>query len=154
ETIRLSGRIDRIDVGMMGDQIVFNVLDYKTGRKKRLKSEDFVRGLALQLPLYALAVQELLLVDSRAVPWRVGDWYLKDKGFESHGLPEFFESSPKGMREGKEWQELRGQLLGGVGGLVKGIRGGEFPVFSQDAECTSRCEFRTVCRVNQIRAQG
>ena len=37
ETVRLSGRIDRIDIGLVDGQVVFNVVDYKTGGKKRLK---------------------------------------------------------------------------------------------------------------------
>src|SRR5262249_269153 len=34
ETIRFSGRIDRIDIGMVGGEVVFNVIDYKTGGKR------------------------------------------------------------------------------------------------------------------------
>jgi ATP-dependent helicase/DNAse subunit B len=151
-TIRLSGRIDRIDIGLIGGQVVFNVLDYKTGGNKKLKEEDIKRGLALQLPLYAMAVQELLMIDRRAMPWRVGYWYLKDKGFDSHDLPQFFEATANGLCETGDWHALRGTLLERVVALVQGIRGGEFPVFSLDKECISRCEFRTVCRIGQIRA--
>jgi hypothetical protein len=41
-----------------------------------------------------------------------------------------------------------------VRSLVTGIRQGQFPVISADEQCTSRCEFSTVCRVNQARAIG
>ncbi|HTQ39786.1 MAG TPA: PD-(D/E)XK nuclease family protein [Pirellulales bacterium] len=154
ETVRLSGRIDRIDIGLVGGHVVFNVLDYKTGGNKKFKLQDFQSGLALQLPLYALAVQDLLLVDRRAVPWRVGYWYLREKGFESHGLPQLFEPCQTGLRETAHWQSLRGEILARVVSLVHGIRGGAFPVFSADEECTNRCQFSTVCRVHQIRALG
>src|SRR6185295_13149286 len=72
ETIRFSGRIDRIDIGVVGGQVVFNVLDYKTGRPAKFSPEDLKAGRALQLPIYAMAVEELLMVDRRALPWRIG----------------------------------------------------------------------------------
>jgi ATP-dependent helicase/DNAse subunit B len=152
ETVRLSGRIDRIDVGLVGDQIVFNVLDYKTGSKRGFKQAEIEAGLALQLPLYALAVQDLLLVDRRAMPWRVGYWYLKEKGFDAEKLPQLFEQVSGDLRETAAWNELRGILLSRVVQLVRGIRGGEFPVFSQDDNCTSHCSYGTLCRIGQIRA--
>ncbi len=152
ETIRFSGRIDRIDIGMVGGQVVFNIVDYKTGSRKRLKPADFEAGLALQLPLYALAVQELLMIDRRAVPWRVGYWYLKDKGFDTHSLPHLFESGRDGLQETDDWRSLRGTLLARLVSLVRGIRGGMFPVFSLDDECTSRCEYSNICRIGQIRS--
>ena len=151
ERIRLSGRIDRIDIGLVGDRVVFNVLDYKTGRNKKLKADDIQQGLALQLPLYAMAVQELLMIDRRAVPWRVGYWYLRDSGFQSHDLPQLFQSTPQGLCETGEWQTLKVTLLERVVQMVQGIRAGDFPVYSQDPDCTGRCEFHTVCRVGQVR---
>jgi hypothetical protein len=36
--------------------------------------------------------------------------------------------------------------------LVEGIKAGQFPVYSLDDDCTGRCAFRTVCRVNQVRS--
>jgi hypothetical protein len=36
--------------------------------------------------------------------------------------------------------------------LVAGIRDGQFPVYNPREDCTSRCEFRTVCRIAQIRS--
>jgi hypothetical protein len=97
-------------------------------------------------------VQELLMIDRRAVPWRVGYWYLKDKGFETHSLPQFFEPGGEQLQETEAWRALRGTLLARVVSLVRGIRGGMFPVYSLDDQCTSRCEYKTVCRIGQIRA--
>ncbi len=152
ETIRFSGQIDRIDIGLCGGEVVFNILDYKTGRKKKLSEEDLAAGLALQLPIYALAVQELLMIDRRAKPWRVGYWYVKEKGFECEGLPQCFTSGDAGLQETDAWRELRGTLLARVVTLVRSVRGGMFPVFSLDDQCTSRCAYSTVCRIGQVRA--
>jgi hypothetical protein len=154
EEIHFSGRVDRIDVGVSGNQVVFNILDYKTGAKKRLKIEDIHAGLALQLPLYAMAVEELLMIDRSAKPWRVGYWYLKAKGFESHGLPQFWESTDQGFAETQGWADLRKVLLDRVLEIVRGIRGGQYPVYSADEHCTSMCDYSTVCRIGQVRAMG
>ena len=32
------------------------------------------------------------------------------------------------------------------------MRRGEFPVWSDDENCTGRCPYSTVCRINQIRS--
>ena len=74
--VRIAGRIDRIDTGRVAGETVFNVLDYKTGGSTRFSVEAVQRGLALQLPLYALAVVEVVLADRDCVPGRpaTGTW--------------------------------------------------------------------------------
>ncbi|HZZ29246.1 MAG TPA: PD-(D/E)XK nuclease family protein [Pirellulales bacterium] len=154
EVVRLSGRIDRIDTGVIGNQIVFNVLDYKTGVKKNSTLPDVQSGLALQLPLYALAVQELLLAGQQALPWQVGYWWLKEKGFHTSGIPPLFELGAQGLCETEEWKSLRAEILARVVSLVQGIRGGKFPVFGAEKNCTTNCAYSTICRINQIRSLG
>ncbi len=58
-SVRLRGRIDRIDV--RPEDGAARVLDYKTGSvPQALKADSFSGGTALQLPLYLRAAQELL----------------------------------------------------------------------------------------------
>ena len=38
EVVRLAGRIDRIDLGEVSGQAVFNILDYKTGSERAIPS--------------------------------------------------------------------------------------------------------------------
>ena len=52
-TVRVSGRIDRIDTGRAAGETTFNVLDYKTGASIRFSPESINAGTTLQLPLYA-----------------------------------------------------------------------------------------------------
>ena len=111
----------------------------------------FNRAERCNCPLYAMAVQELLMVDRRAVPWRVGYWYLKDKGFDK-SLPQLFESFGDGLRETPNWNSLRGSIIARVASLVRNIRSGSFPVYSLDEDCTSQCPYATICRIGQIRA--
>jgi ATP-dependent helicase/nuclease subunit B len=154
EIIRFSGRIDRIDIGMVGGEVVFNVIDYKTGGKRAFRAKDIASGRAVQLPLYALAVQELLMIDRRAKPWRVGYWFLKDGGFDSLDIPQFYRQTAEGLCETDDWNALRGTLLSRVMSLVHGVREGQFPVYSLDEECTGRCEYHSICRIGQVRSLG
>ena len=69
QVVRISGRIDRIDLGTIAGESVFNVIDYKSGGTIRLDRDTIRAGATLQLPLYALAAMELILSDRVAVPW-------------------------------------------------------------------------------------
>jgi len=151
-TIRLAGRIDRIDTGLVAGQTVLNVLDYKTGGTVRFKREDVLKGTALQLPVYAIAAAELLLHDRRAVPWQAGYWNLRDEGFKPKCALSMYQRRDGGVTPDAEWEELRAGMIETVAGLVRGIRAGEFPVASGNKRCTSFCAYRTICRVNQIRS--
>jgi len=149
--IKLSGRIDRIDVGLHDGQVVFNILDYKTSAASRFKPEQIEKGTALQLPLYALAVQELILRDLKAVPWMIGYWHVKDGGFSKHPIA-LHESGESALTATDDWNDLRPKMLARVASLVTGIRQAEFPMHCEDEHCTSRCPYSTVCRVATVRA--
>lgn len=149
ESIRVSGRIDRVDLGEHRGQAVFNVIDYKTGRAPKLNSAEPVDGTALQLDLYALAAQRLLFAES-AVAARAGYWGIRDKGFKASLA--MCQSTERGVVPDASWEARCREVENKVVELVRGIRGGAFPVYSRDEECTSHCDYRTVCRVNQARA--
>jgi ATP-dependent helicase/DNAse subunit B len=152
ETIRFAGRIDRIDLGEIGDQLVFNVVDYKSGSGSKRTSLDWVRaGRALQLPLYALAA-ERLLGDRGAAPFRAAYWHVAGKGYQEKDAVKFHLVAEGRLAASPEWNELRHQLPARVRSLVEGVRRGEFPMHSIDDECTGRCPYSTVCRVNQVRS--
>lgn len=149
EQVQLSGRIDRVDVGVVAGQAAFNIVDYKSGSAARLSNKAIFEARALQLPLYALAV-ESLLADQNAIPWRAAYWYLKDKGYK--GAIEFFQQSGVGVHVDAEWDALRTRLVEKVLSIVQGIRSGQFPVFSTDDDCTGYCQFSKICRVHQVRS--
>jgi ATP-dependent helicase/nuclease subunit B len=152
ETVRFSGRIDRIDIGAIAGQTVFNIVDYKSGRSSRRTSvQSVAEGYSLQLPLYALAARELL-AERRAIPFRAGYWHVGGDGYKE--VIEFHADSGGRLAESRDWESLEAQLRSRVGSLVEGIRHGEFPMHSADDKCTSHCPYHTVCRVNQVRALG
>jgi len=156
EAVKFTGQIDRIDVGRVGDTLVFNVIDYKTSARARLNAEGVEAGLQIQLPLYAMAVAELLLADRKASPLSAGYWSILGKGF-GVGARSGGPLSIGEIRDGKvqlsaSWTELREKLLGRIAEIVTGIRHGWFPVFSQDAHCTQYCSFSTSCRIAHVRS--
>ncbi len=148
DAVRIAGRIDRIDVADVQGRLVFNVLDYKTG--KHPSSKAIESGRALQLPLYALAVERLLLRAQQALPWQIGYWSVADKGYRG-GLQLASQDDGAPASTGA-WRELVEAIEEQIFGLVRGLRHAEFPMYNTDKKCTSTCDFRTVCRVNQVRS--
>lgn len=150
ERVRITGRIDRIDVGLAAGRAVFTIVDYKTGGAAGYTKAAVESGQALQLTLYAMAAEQLLLKNTDAVPWQFGYWFVADSGFKKTLL--LHEVVDAGVRPTDAWQALREAIVRRVIGLVQGIRGGQFPMASADEDCTSRCDFNTVCRVGQVRS--
>lgn len=151
-TILISGRIDRIDVGQAAGHAVFNILDYKTGGSSGFGPDAIAAGKALQLPLYVLAVSDLLLIERDPIPWQAGFWYLKENGFKPGRALRMYKLGEGGIEPEAKWEEIRGRLAETVAGLVCGIRGGRFPVCNDDRRCTGYCPYSTLCRIGQIRA--
>ncbi len=150
--IRIAGRIDRIDAGTVAGRTVFNVLDYKTGASTRYTRDALTTGTALQLPLYAMAAQELLLADEQAVPWRAGYWFLQKDGFKPAQTLEMYACQGGRLEPLPEWDELRRRVVGLVAEIVEEIRGARFRVASADEQCTRFCPFRTACRIGHVRS--
>ena len=152
ETIRISGRIDRIDTGQVAGKTVFNVVDYKTGSPIKFDEKSVAEGKTLQVPLYALAVAELLLSDRDCVPWQAGYWYLKEGGFKPKQALKMYRQGRAGLEPEESWEDIRGGLRQTVVALARGIRHGDFPACSQDDRCTGFCPYSTICRINQVRS--
>jgi RecB family exonuclease len=152
EAIKFSGRIDRIDVGHFGGRSIFSIVDYKSGTStKRTSSQAISEGRALQLPLYALAAQRLL-APRQAVPFRAAYWHVALKGYQEKDAVKFHVVAEGRLAVDPDWQSLEANLRVRVRSLVEGIRSGQFPMHSADEDCTGRCPFSTVCRVNQVRS--
>src|SRR5208337_3073240 len=78
--VKLRGRIDRIDLLETPSGRLFRVIDYKTGSVPSLA--EVKRGEMLQLLLYAMAVEKLILGNDVAGPAGVGYWGLKEEGYK------------------------------------------------------------------------
>lgn len=154
ERILLTGQIDRVDIGQVSGVTVFNIIDYKSGKEVKLKHEKVRSGHQLQLPLYALAAERLLLADQQAVGLATGYWNIRGKGFQTKngGSLQLRELGEQSLKPSDEWQNLQPDILVRVQELVRGIRQGDFPVYNEDEQCTRSCELSTICRVAQIRS--
>ena len=136
--VRLRGRIDRIDLLDTPAGRLFRVIDYKTGTVPALAQVK--KGEMLQLILYAMAVEKLMLGDDDARPAGVGYWGLKKEGYKEFTFA--------------DWQQLKQELEAHVLSVVDRIRGGVFAVDSRKAGCESYCDFRSICRIRQVRLAG
>ncbi len=136
--VKLRGRIDRIDLLDTPSGRFFRVIDYKTGSVPSLA--EVKRGEMLQLLLYAMAVEKLILGEEAARPAGVGYWGLKKDGYKEIAFP--------------DWQQVKEELEAHVLGVVDRIRAGVFAVDSRKAGCESYCDFRSICRVRQVRLAG
>jgi ATP-dependent helicase/DNAse subunit B len=153
ESLRFSGRIDRIDLEQAADGSVhFRLIDYKSGKgaTARVLAERAASGRQLQLDLYTLAVEEVLLADRRAVGREIGYWHVQGKGYQTWQT--LHDEQDHTWQANAVWLERKRRVLDLVFAFVRGIRDGQFPVHSCDDECTSYCDFRTMCRVNQARS--
>jgi CRISPR/Cas system-associated exonuclease Cas4 (RecB family) len=152
EKINIAGRIDRIDVGRVAGQTVFNVIDYKSGKRPTLTADKIESGERLQPALYVMAAQALLFEGDDASPMWAGYWSMQggvntDKRYSLH-------CSVKDGTPSDTWEKLRPKVVARIAEIVRAARNGNFPVASCDPNCTSMCEYKTVCRVSQVRSLG
>jgi ATP-dependent helicase/DNAse subunit B len=152
QSIRVSGRIDRIDAGKIAGINIFNILDYKTGKSLKFSDDEAKRGTALQLPLYALAAAKLILNDRDCRPWRAGYWNVAKDGFKPKQSLVMFEQCDDVVMPSENWETIRMDVEKIIPSLVQNIRRGRFPVFNLDQHCTSYCPLSTLCRIRQIRS--
>ena len=151
EIIRFAGRIDRIDLGAVGGEVVFSIVDYKSSVSARARAKLGLEDYALQLPLYALAAQEMLSARG-ALPFRAAYWHVAGEGYKE-AVKCYIEAGGR-LEISPDWESLSARLRKRIRALVEGIRQGQFPMHSADDECTGHCPYSTTCRVNQVRALG
>jgi ATP-dependent helicase/DNAse subunit B len=147
--VRISGRIDRVDVADLPGEVGFWIIDYKTGRSANYTSPDLARFRKLQLTLYALAVEEVLLAGQAARPLGLAYWLIAEAG-PKVVLPGRKETL--WLDESKRWRAVREELQRWVATLAANIRGGVFPLEPRSPYCTQTCDYGQVCRITQSRS--
>ena len=133
--IKVEGVIDRIDRVEKDGQSRFRVIDYKTGANP--SQGDVKSGQASQLPLYAMAVEKLVLLEEGTEFLDAGYWSLSKEGFKPVKLD--------------GWDGFREAVGEFVEAMVGKLRGGVFPIASQESKCTQFCDFHKTCRVGEVR---
>jgi len=147
--VRIRGRIDRVDVADLEDGTGFWIIDYKTGRSGHYTAADLQNFQRLQLTLYALAVEQVLLADRNARPLGLAYWLVSDTGVKV-ALPA--RGQLVWLNETEGWRTVREQLTRWVGTLVAHIRRGVFCLSPRSRDCTSTCDYAEVCRIAQSRS--
>ena len=150
--VRIGGRIDRVDVTALEGTVGYWVIDYKTGRATNYQAAQVERFEKLQLPLYALAVERVLLKGRPARPLGLAYWLVTDSGHKPM-LPTN-RSIHAWLADPGKWERFRTQLEEWVSSLVKHIRAGDFPLSPRSDSCTDTCSFGPVCRIAQSRSTG
>jgi ATP-dependent helicase/nuclease subunit B len=149
--VRVSGRIDRVDLAELDDGVGFWVIDYKTGRAGNHTGADLAEFRRLQLTLYALAVESVLLADCHARPLGLAYWLVSESG-PKVALPA--RDPARWLEEGRRWPEVRDRLRAWVATLARHIRAGAFPLAPRSEHCTQSCPFGQACRITQARPVG
>jgi ATP-dependent helicase/nuclease subunit B len=149
--VRLGGRIDRVDVAETDAGTFFWIVDYKTGRSSYYSAASLRTFQRLQLTLYALAVERVLLADRGARPLGLAYWLVTDTG------PKIVLPGDRKhhawFKSADEWAKVRGLLEGLVADLVRHVRDGDFPLEPRSETCTETCPYAQVCRITQGRGR-
>jgi ATP-dependent helicase/DNAse subunit B len=142
-SIRLVGRIDRIDVRELDDGTLgFWVIDYKTGRGAGYSVKAMTSLALVQLPVYALAAEQI--VGGR--PLGMLYWMPAGKtAFCAHP------KKPLDWLDQDGWPAFRARVLRWLAEIAGRIRAGEFPLQPRSDDCTATCEFSQACRITQSR---
>jgi ATP-dependent helicase/DNAse subunit B len=147
--VRVSGRIDRVDTAEVDGGVGFWIFDYKTGRSGHYTGPDLAQFRRLQLTLYALAVEEVLLAGQNARPLGLAYWLVGESG-PKVALPA--RNQTLWLQESTRWRAVREQLEAWVLTLAANIRRGAFPLRPRSEDCCLTCDFGQVCRITQARS--
>jgi ATP-dependent helicase/nuclease subunit B len=148
-TVRVRGRIDRIDVGRRDGRHAFTVIDYKTRWAPRFQFADIGAGRALQLAIYASAARRSGLLDPEASVFQMAYWTLTLAGCVV-GLKA--KSRALEMIEPQLVADIERTLDDVLPKIVERLRAAQFPVINADRECGKWCPYSMVCRVGQVRS--
>jgi ATP-dependent helicase/DNAse subunit B len=150
--VLIGGCVDRVDLVQLDETIGFWVIDYKTGRAANYSQSQVARFERLQLPIYALAVQRVLLKGRAARPLGLAYWLVTDTGAKSM-LPSGRQALAW-LADAEAWTRFSRQLEAWVARIVSHIRSGDFPLAPRSATCSDTCDFGSVCRIAQSRHTG
>jgi ATP-dependent helicase/nuclease subunit B len=152
QVVRLLGKIDRID---RTDDGRFVVYDYKTGYPPRVS--DIARGLNLQLPLYLLAVENLL--GESGLQQGMAAAYLLLRDLEECGRSALFAdeqgrhsvytaASKRGLLPHDAFRQTLAELRQHVATYAASMRTGIFNVTTHDpTRICPHCPYAQSCRL-------
>jgi len=159
QTLKLNGRIDRVDKNANGDA---HIWDYKSGTSlSKIKVQEILSGFHLQLPLYLLALQK---VRPELHPQLAGYFFVKDAAncerkalladgsrdlpaeYHRAALPHKSLLDDDGRPLG--FDDLLQRILKETSRLVARIQEGAFhhTFFPENEACQKYCPFKRICQ--------
>ena len=150
--VRVSGRIDRVDLAELSDGVGFWIIDYKTGRSTHYTGAALQQYRRLQLTLYALAVEEILLAGRSARPLGLAYWLVGESG------PKIARAGPiraamAGGRPALANRAGAAAALGGDAGPTHPTGGFRVAAARRSLHADVR-EFGQICRITQAHGVG
>ncbi|MFC1478481.1 PD-(D/E)XK nuclease family protein [Candidatus Margulisiibacteriota bacterium] len=144
--ITLRGRIDRVD----RDRDNILLIDYKSG-SVNLRPADIEKGKSLQLPVYAMAMQNEGSGQITGLElYSIKDTMRKGLYVESPTLANIGYKSTRNKPLGQEeFNTMLGTVQGHIKQYVSEIEKGKITCTPMDNECGPYCDFANVCRVNK-----
>ncbi len=147
--IPIGGRVDRIDIDRENKR--FLVIDYKTGNRK-ITGSQIARGESLQLPLYILAVKELLLPDYEPIGglyYHLSDLSCNTGILQADLLPERLPISARSstLFPKDRWESLFRLVRGRVGEIVSQIKREQFT--PSEEPCEPWCPWKDLCKIRR-----
>lgn len=148
--VAIRGVIDRLDLLTANGLRVLRVIDYKTGHVP--PAGDVRGGIALQVPLYGMAAESLVAAEGDGPLLDAGYWGIGGKGFGKA-------VSMAVIRDGavtpaETWQAMRTAMVRYIVELVRLMRNGDLPVAPCRQDCSRSCDYKTVCRIGEVRRAG
>lgn len=137
--IKIRGKIDRID---LTDSGLFVVIDYKSGGYL-ISINEILKGTNLQLPIYIMAVKDVLDIGTEALEGYF--FYVKRKKYYHANPLIHYKPTKKGLKPNPVWYECIEKTKEYVKEYAEAIRDGKFPP-SPKGECPSYCDYRDICR--------
>lgn len=126
------GRIDRIDVS--GHERRAAIIDYKSGAGYQSQRNLIRKGLSLQMPVYLLAVRQLLLDRGDIDTIEASHYYLASAEYKE----------AIAAQDGAGAESMEQDLAATLSDVFGRIRCGEFP--PETLKCPSYCDYRELCR--------
>jgi ATP-dependent helicase/DNAse subunit B len=148
EGLRLSGKIDRIDVDPFSARGI--VQDYKTGKSAH-SAREIERELRLQIPLYMLVLRDLVGIEPLGGVYRPLAGERRARGLlradaRDDALPGYAQRDY--VDDDEFWRQVDGARET-ARGLAHRIRGGDVRHDPRGGDCPSWCDLWPMCRVRR-----
>jgi len=132
DIVQIHGVIDRLDRNYGG---ALRVIDYKSG-SMHLEKSDLLNGTRLQLPIYALAAQDALMLGEveEGFYWKIGD--AKASSFKLSRFKTEWDKGPSAA-----YQVAREHIKD----VLEGARAGNFAPKTPDGGCPDYCPAISWC---------